>query len=238
MILSGFDPAFADCEYGDVLAELVHSLSQPLTALHGCLTAALRKPQIAVRDLQTALQQADAAIFLAAALRELLAGEGGGAQPGVSDASACLLEAVDDFLPVAESARVKIKLTSSGPCQVKLDAGRLRPALYYVVEFALNRARPRSQIYIAVTQEKTHARIELRTFAPRTKPRLFLPRGRVDTSALQRRVTLAMARRTFEHAAGSLEIRQAPGQITVLIRLPRVHQEPALPLAAPSRRCG
>ena len=45
----------ANCEYQDVMADLFHALSQPLTTLQCCLTGSLHRPQSAGRyrrDLQ------------------------------------------------------------------------------------------------------------------------------------------------------------------------------------------
>lgn len=228
-------------EHGNVFADLVHSLSQPLTALHGSLTASLRQPPpslLARQNLQVALQQADTAIFLAAAMRELLACEDGLVPLRASDLNACLTDVVEELLPVAQSARLAIKRTPAGLCQVRLETGRLRQALHYVVEFAIHHARPQSEIRIRLTRKPSDASITVRVAVPAEPQSAVLRPGKASTNDLHRRVTLAIARRTFELAAGSLEIRRAAGQTTLLIRLPRFHQEPALPLAAASRCCG
>jgi len=232
----------ANCEYRNVLVDLFHALTQPLTTLQLCLSGSLQKPQSAEgyrRDLRMALQQAKSVVFLTAAIRELVACEAGNGQQHKSDLSACVREVVDDLLPVAESADLTLSLTCRGSCHVKLESGRLRQAVFYLVESALNHSRSGSEISIRVTQARSEADLTVRISAsPRKK--LGVSRKPVGTNISEphRRLTLAIARRTFESAAGSFQVRRNSRQTTLIIRLPLSHQEPALPLASSSRRCG
>jgi len=242
MIPADFEEEIAaNCEYQNLLADLFHALSQPLTTLQCCLAGSLQKPQSTPRyrrDLQTALQQARSVVFLTAAIRELVVCEVSLEPPHKSDLSACVREVVDDLLPVAKSAGLQLSLTCRGSCHVKLEAGRLRQGVFYVIESALNHSRPGSEIGICVTQEGSESGLTIRIPVLLRKNRRVSRKSVGIVSDLRQRLTLAVARHTFESAAGSFRIRRGSRQTTLIIRLPRSHQEPALPLASSSRRCG
>jgi len=232
----------ASCEYHNILADLFHALSQPLTTLQLCLSGSLQKPQPARgyrRDLQMALQQAKSVVFLTAAIHELVSCEASNGQQHKSDLGACAREAVDDLLPIARSADLKLSLSGRSSCQVEVEAGRLRQAVFYVIESALNHSRPGSKISISVAQDRKEAGLTVRIPAPpRKKPKVFRKPGATSIPTLHRRLTLAIARHTFESASGTFQICQTQKQTILLIRLPRSKPEPVLPLARSSRRCG
>ena len=242
MIAPVFDDEIAaNCEYQNLLADLFHALSQPLTTVQLCLSGSLQKPQSAEgyrRDLRMALREAKTVVSLITAIRELLACGAGNGQPHKSDLSACVREVVDDLLPVAKSAGLQLSLTCRGSCHVKLEASRLRQGVFYVIESALNHSRRGSEIGIWVTQEGSDSGLTIRIPALLRKNRRVPLKSVGTASDLRQRWTLAIARHTFESAAGSFRIRQGPRQTTLIIRLPRSHQEPALPLASSSQRCG
>ena len=230
-----------DCQH--VLADLFHALSQPLTTLQCCLSGSLQRPQSAEgyrKNLQIALRQIELVVLLTSAIRELTGCDAGGGKPQPSDLNACVKEVVDDLLPIVKSARLKLSWTGSGGrCLVKLETTRLRQALYYTVEAAVSHARPRSAFTIDVARTKTEVRFALRISIPNRRPPIIpLKPGASDIESLRRRVTLAIARRTVESAAGRFQILGGLGHMTFSIHLPRFTQEPALPLARPSRRCG
>ena len=238
----GVQDLHASCDYQHVLADLFHALSQPLTMLQCCLSGSLQRPQSAERyrkDLQIALRQIELVVFLTSAIRELMGGEVG-SQPQACDLKSCVKEVVDDLLPIAKSAKLKVSLTGhSVPCLVKLEAAGFRQALYYVMEAAVSYARPRSALTIDVSGTKSEVRFALRISVPARKPpTVCLQPGATDIASLRRRVTLAIARRTVESAAGGFRIRRGPRSMTFSIRLPRFPREPSLPLASPSRCCG
>jgi len=107
------------------------------------------------------------------------------------------------------------------------------------MEAAVSYARPRSALTIDVAGTKTEARFALRIPVPvRKSLTAFLQPGAADIASLRRRVTLAIARRTVESAAGRFQISGGSRYVTLSIRLPRFPREPSLPLASPSRRCG
>lgn len=242
MIAREFEEGFAASEYQSVLADLFHALSQPLTTLQCRLAASLQKPQSAGRsrrDLQMALRQTKSVVFLTAAIRELVTCEARHEPPPASDLMACVKEVVDDLRPVARSADLELSLTCCAPCLVKLDASRLRQAVFYLLDSALSHSRPGSEINVSIVPANHEIGLTVRISPPpRAKLGGSRKQGCTDISLLHRRLTLAIARRTLESAFGSFRIHYASRQTTLSIRLPRSHQEPALPLARPSQRCG
>jgi signal transduction histidine kinase len=191
----------ANCEYQIVLADLFHALSQPLTTLQCCLAGSLQKPLSAEgyrRELQIALRQVKSVFFLTAAIRELVVCETSNGRQHSSDLSACVREVVDDLLPVAESSDLELTLRCRGSCQVTLEAGRLRQAVFYMVEGALNQSRPGSEISICLAPVRSEAGLTVLISAPRKETRDSRKYGAANISALHRRLTLAIARCIFE----------------------------------------
>ncbi|MGA8150204.1 MAG: hypothetical protein WB952_04590 [Terriglobales bacterium] len=232
----------ASCGDENLLADLFHALSQPLTTLQCCLAGSLREPRNGARyrrDLQAVLRQAESVVFFTSAIRELVICPASLGKPQESDLSACVKEVVDDLLPVAESCGLELTFACRGFCHVKLEDRQLRQAVFYVVESALNHSQPGSAITILVRRERREVGLTVRMSPPPAKKLRLPPKpNRTEAFALQRRVTLAIARRTFESAAGTFQIQRGARQTTLMVRLPRSHREPALPLARASQRCG
>ena len=216
-----------------LLDDLFHALSQPLTTLRCGLAVSLQKPRTTARyrrDLQVALQQAESVAHFAAGIREVVQAGVPDQDQLASDLSQCLREVGSHLQPVAESSKVRLHVSSGSDCPVKLEAGRLRQALFRLMEFALQSSRAGSQIRVNVTRENPEAVLTMFIVPQEQRNPPGRPRSQ-DGAELGRRLIYAIARRIFETAGGHLRIRRGPKRMTLTVRLPLSVQEPALPLA-------
>ena len=222
-------------EYQQLLDDLFHALSQPLTSLSCCLAVSVQQPRTAGRyrrDLRMALLQAESVRQIITSIRTLLDASLP-AEPQPADLRACVMEVVDDLRPVAESRHVQLRLIHASACRVNLEAGRLRQALFHLIDFTLHACRPAALVEIKIGDESGAA--ELCVQFPSLTPRL---RTGNKSRELMSRLAWAIARNILEAAQGRVEVRQDARQICLAVRLPRAGREPATLLARPSRRCG
>ena len=144
-------------EYRQLMSDLLHDLSQPLSTLT-CLLEVnllLSRPLKDVRhDLKIALRQVHWIVRLFRGLRELV--DAGNSWPdGERVALAgCLNQVVADVLPMAESARVKLSVSSSASCVVNFQASRLRQGLVHLLEFALGSAAAGAELTITTAGDE------------------------------------------------------------------------------------
>jgi len=99
-------------ERRQLVSELFHALSQPLTALRCSLEMALSgrfSPGPSQENLQLALEHAEQIARLATGMRELLEADAPGSARTLVNLETCLGEAVVDLVPVAEAAGVQLR---------------------------------------------------------------------------------------------------------------------------------
>ena len=226
-------------EYQQLLHDIFHDLSQPLSTLTCLLEVNLLVSRPAKRtrhDLQIALKQIHAVTRLMSGLRELV--EAGDRQQDhpLLNLGDCLAEVVADLLPVAENRGVKLVLvggtgTSCGQCLVRLQASRLRQGVLRLLEFALDSGAAGGEIEITAAADGDVGRVvvaiptvsmaEVEAEA-RAKNPVLAGGPSLKQRALKRRLAWAIARRIFEGAGGSLQVQNdAPG-LRLEVRLPRV----------------
>src|SRR5579872_3381054 len=114
-----------DCGYRQLISDIFHDLSQPLSTLVCLLEVNLMLSRTVKqwrRDLKIALKQARSIVTHIRALRELWEAGSEPQDEQILSLSACLREAVGDMLPVAESAKKKLYLNSSSECRVRFQA--------------------------------------------------------------------------------------------------------------------
>jgi hypothetical protein len=203
-----------DSDYQQLMSELFHDLSQPLSTLTCLLEVNLllsRSLKQLRHDLKVALQQAHTIVRLFRNLRELW--EAGEAQQDhqVFSLAGCLREVAADLLPVAEPAKARLFLASGSDCLVNMQAGRLRQALSHVLEFALASAAG-SEIEITASEDNQAVRATVTIWSIDERRLKASAAASIAESAerrqheLKRRIGIAVARRIFEGANGGLRI--------------------------------
>jgi signal transduction histidine kinase len=122
----------AECESRQLVSDLFHQLSQPLTTLCCSLELALLQTPSAEQYSEVVahvLGQAEKVSALATAIRELIEAGQAGYGGEVLELRRVVEDAVADLLPTAESAGVQVDCNPGTACRVWFDAPRLRHAL-------------------------------------------------------------------------------------------------------------
>jgi signal transduction histidine kinase len=211
-----------------LISEAFHELSQPLSTLTCLLEVSLesRSSKQSRRNLQIALQQVGSIVRLFKALRELV--EAGNADSEkdrhVLSLNAWVREAVEDLMPVADSAGVKLGMASSAECQVSVEARALRTALYHLLGFALDACAGGADVKIMVGEEGNEAVVGVEISPGRPSP----PSPAAGTPELaewkrhklEQRLGAAIAGRIFEGEGGGLRIDSEGTQWCIEARLP------------------
>lgn len=224
-----------------LVSDLFHELSQPLTTISCCLESLKRRGAAARnrRDMRIALQQVGKVIRLISDLRELV-GTGGACDPSHrSSLDVCLKQTVRDRLPDAERARVGRLTFWGSPLYVPIESTQLKHAMVRLIEFILNCSFSGSKLNIKAFPANNEIVLTMRTSKSRKIMKRHFQNARNEQNlSLDSRIAVAIARRSFESAHGRLEVRRHGGLISMQVRLPKASQEPAQPLAWPSRCCG
>jgi len=216
-----------DCGYRQLMSDIFHDLSQPLSTLTCLLEINLLLRRSAKQwrhDLKIALQQLRSIVAHIRALRELW--EAGSEQQDqqVLSLDVCLRNAVADLLPVAESAKVKIKVffASSSDCRVNFQATRLQQALVYLLEFALESSAADSEVEVMAEERDEMGRVRVVLPIALSESCTAGAKAQPDSKAreLKRRVGVAVAWRIFETAGGTLQMQGSGERVCLEARLP------------------
>jgi signal transduction histidine kinase len=232
----------SEAEYQQLMKDIFHELSQPLSTLTCLLEVNLLMPRPAKRtrhDLQIALKQTHSVMRLIRGLRELV--EAGDAQQDQQtlNLTDCLVEAVADLLPVAEKQSVKLVLVceagSDSTCLVRFQASRLRPGLLRLLEFTLEGCSRGTELQITAAADRDAVRVTVAVPTESVPEAVIAKAGAVKTRVpasdgsadikqreLKRRVRLAIARRIFEGAAGRLMVLHGTNGLCLEVCLPLV----------------
>ena len=209
-----------------LVADLFHQLSQPLTTL--CCSLELAQLQNPTAEqygeiVSRTLEQAEKASWLATAIRELFdAGQAGG-DGEVLELRWVVEDAVADLLPVAHSAGVQVCYSPRSPCPVRFDAQRLRQALFHLLAFGFASGGPGAVLKIEVEERGAEAWLTL----------ILSGHGEFDGASpagpnhdhlpddMARRLGLGIARAIFEAAGGSFRLHRGADCLSVEVGLLR-----------------
>lgn len=202
----------------ELASDLLHALSQPVTALECGLELALRQngtvAQLRAR-LETLLSTAQLLhqrLIQVRALQEA-ADPGDTTTPVAVDVVLSQLQ--EDFLPVASTAKVELSIRWR-PTLVHGNAHRLRNGFFQLIDFMLRNCPSHGAVKISVRRREDDA-VEVR----------FLSRGPASAKQLAdvpatiaKDPALRIAQRTFQAAGGNMALTQkASGKIAGCVRL-------------------
>jgi len=215
----------ANREPHQLLSDLFHQLSQPITTLCCSLELAqLHTPTVEQYGeiVSRALEQAEKVSWLSTAIRELF----DASQVGEGEALElrwAVEDAVGDLLPVAESAGVHVCHSFRSPCPVWFDAHRLRQGLFHLLGFGLASGGPGSVLKIEIEESGMEVLLALNISG----------QGGFDGASavgpnhghlpddMVRRLGLGIARAIFEAAGGSFRWEREADRLSVEVRLLR-----------------
>ncbi len=185
----------------DVLGELLHSLSQPLTSLLCSLELSLE--QVAERQHESvaaALQQTERVVGMVRLMQEYLDAGQPGPEPCPAARARAMRCVIDDVIEELSSIAAvrRVRLLLAGTCSVKLPVAesRLRLALQYLIAPMIE-AQPAEGKVMLLLGEGPAGTVLRGEGERRSRD---LP-GATSTVC---RVKLAIARRVFESAGASL----------------------------------
>jgi signal transduction histidine kinase len=181
----------------DVLGELLHSLSQPLTSLRCSLELSL--DEVAERQqvsVSAALQQTEKVIGMIQLMREYLDAD----QPGPEVIPAALAPAarsvIEELSSIAAVRGVRLLLVGTCAATVPVQESRLRLALQYLIATIIDAQPVGGKIMLLLGEAPAGAVLRVEGERSLREPSA--------TTATLRRVRLAIASRVFETAGASL----------------------------------
>ena len=225
----------------DLLGELLHSLSQPLTGLRCSLELSLQLPlELSIEEVAeqrqesvaVALQQTEKVIGMIQLMREYLDVEQLEPKAHSSALTPALRSVVEDLSSIAAVRDIRLRLV--GTCTAKLPApeSRLRLALQYLITTMIEGQPAGGKVTLLLAEGPAGAvlRVEgerdLRVQQARepdqsaTNPRT--KRDPTRATSTLRRARLAIAMRLLENAGASLVFDGAePGCDGFALRIPR-----------------
>ena len=230
-------------EYQQLMHDIFHALSQPLSTL-ACLieiNLLVSRPAKRTRhDLQVALKQTQSVTRLFRGFRELV--EAGDPQQDQQalNLTDCLVEEVANFLPVAENQSVKLLLVceaapSNRKCLVRFQGSRLRQALLCLLEFTIEGCSRGTEIRITAAADRDEVRVTVagpteciseaviaKAGAAKARVPASIASTEMKQRELKRRLALAIARRIFEGANGTLRVLDGAKELRLEVCLPLV----------------
>ena len=219
-------PAAANGEPRQLVCDLFHQLSQPLTTL--CCSLELAQLQTPTAEqygeiVSLTLEQAERASWLATAIRELFDAGQAGEDGEVLELRWMVEGAVADLLPVAQAAGVQVSYSPRSPCPVWFDAQRLRQALFHLLAFGLASGGPGTMLKIEVEERGAEAWLTLTLSGHGEFDGLSSAGPNHDhlPDDMARRLGLGIARAIFEAAGGSLRLQRGADYLSVEVGLLR-----------------
>jgi K+-sensing histidine kinase KdpD len=221
----------ADCGYQQLVSDIFHDLSQPLSTLTCLLEINLLLSRTVKQwrhDVKIALKQIRSVVWLVRALRELWEAGSAHQNQEVLSVAVCLREVVAELLPAAKLAKAKIFLTSSSDCLVNMQASRLQQGFTGLLNFAMESGAGGTEVKIVANEEDKAAQVTVAISTadlPGTKAvsgRNAAELAEGKRRDLERRLGLAVAWRVFESADGSLRAEDRGDRLWLEVRLPLV----------------
>jgi K+-sensing histidine kinase KdpD len=191
-----------------LLSELFHALNQPLTTLRCALELSLQRPRHEEeyrQTMQAVLLQAEKVTRLTSGIRELLEADDLGGHPQAVALDDPVREAVLDWLPVAEAARIALSYQCPFPCQVRFEPQGLRRALFHLMEFVMHSAARGTTVKLDLFQQEAEAVIRIAISQKEVSAAPADP-AEPNMERLQRKLALAIASSIFQGAGGRLAV--------------------------------
>ena len=145
----------AGCGEAEWMAEVLHALSQPVTALECGLELSLRQDMSAEQLRARLVSLLEAAQLLHQRMMELgalqQAGEAGDTTSPV-DLGGVLAEVQADLAPVAESKQVAVQ-TACDSARVRGNSARLRDGIFHLLDFLLRTCPKGGMIFVSDERE-------------------------------------------------------------------------------------
>ncbi len=203
-------------ENRELLGELLHSVSQPLTTLRCSLELSLDEgAEQQQRTITTALEQTEDVIVLIQLMREYLDVEHGEAEGPAIALMPVLTSVSDDLSPLAALREVRIRMMGTCSVELSMKAAWMRRALEYLLSAMIERQSAGGEVVCRLSETPTEALVWI---AGQLRIQSSSKRTRDSAGSTVRRVRLAIAARVLESAGVTLAFDDgAPG---LVLRIP------------------
>ncbi len=213
--------ATLSAQHPDVLGELLHSLSQPLTGLRCSLELSLQEAAEQQQErVAAALQQTEKVITMVRLMREYVDAE----QPAPAIFSTALLPVIRDLIEelssIAAVRNVEVRFAGSCTATVPIPESRLRLALQYLIAAAIEAQSAGGSVMLGLTESPAGSVLRVEGVSvSRVPPRATAAAASAASTTLHR-VRLAIARRVLETAGASLVLQGNGGDAGFVLRIP------------------
>ncbi|MBZ5616881.1 MAG: hypothetical protein LAO23_23000 [Acidobacteriia bacterium] len=231
----------------DVLGELLHSLSQPLTSLRCSLELSLElsPEEVAERQQESvamALQQTEKVIGMVQLMREYLDAEQPGPEASSTALAPSLRSVIEDLASIAAVRGIQLRLVGTCLAAVPVPELRLRLALQYLITTMVEAQPAGNKITLLLGEGPAGAVLRVEGQRGSHEPNFrdleqnatsrsakLDPVGPTSASlSTLRRVRIAIARRVLETAGASLVLANGDaGPTGFVLRVPRRVGAPA-----------
>ncbi|MBI1741296.1 MAG: HAMP domain-containing histidine kinase [Candidatus Koribacter versatilis] len=186
----------------EVLGELLHSLSQPLTSLRCSLELSIEEVAGQQQEaVSVALEQAERVIGLVKLMREYLDAELALPPPQSVALAPVLRAVVEQLSSVAAVRQVRLQLVGTCAATIPVAETRLRLALQYLIGVLIETQQPNREITLRLKENSSESVLWAQVAGDAsTDPQS----RRGPVSGTLRKVKLAIASRMLESAGASL----------------------------------
>jgi signal transduction histidine kinase len=185
-------------ENRELLGELLHSVSQPLTTLRCSLELSLDEAaEQQQQTITTAMEQTENVIALIQLMREYLDAEHGEAEGPASGLMPVLTSVCGDLSAWAALREVRIRMLGTCPAELPIKVPWMRKALEYLLSAMIERQGAGSEITLRMNENPSE---DLVRIEGKGGVRSNSNRTRDSVGATMLRVRLAIAVRVLESA--------------------------------------
>jgi signal transduction histidine kinase len=206
-------------ENRELLGELLHSVSQPLTTLRCSLELSLAEAvERRQQTITTALEQTEAVIAMIQLMREHLDAEQGEAKGPPVGLTPILTSLIGDLATWAALREVHIRVMGTCPAELPVNPFWLRRAFEYLITAMIERQPAGGEITLWMMETPSGVLLRLEGERGFEKAQLNSNRTCDSAVATMRWVRLAIATRVLEKAGATLGFDD--GARGVVLRLP------------------
>jgi len=207
-------------ENRELLGELLHSVSQPLTTLRCSLELSLDEAaEQQQQTITTALEQTENVIAMIQLMREYLDAEHGETEGLATALMPVLTSVCDDLATWAALREVRIRMMGSCSAELSIKVSWMRRALEYLLSAMIERQPAGSEITFRMSENPLEVLVRIegeRGLGIQSNSN----HTRDSVGSTMRRVRLAIAGRVLESAGATLAFDDgAPGFV---LRIPRL----------------
>jgi signal transduction histidine kinase len=204
-------------ENRELLGELLHSVSQPLTTLRCSLELSLdeaAEPQ--QQTITMAMEQTENVIAMIQLMREYIDAEQGEAEGPAIALMPVLASLRDDLSPLAALREVRLRMTGTCSGELPVNPSWMRKALEYLLLAMIERQPAGSDITVRISESPLEVLVRIEG-----ESSFAIPPNTTGgaAAATMRRVRLAIAARVLESAGVTLAFDD--GAPSLVLRIPR-----------------